>query len=66
MVATVHETNEPLLPCPFCGSTILHIESDSHQGSTFQVLCDNPECEAEGPNVGLTKEDAVALWNKRF
>ena len=52
------------MPCPFCGGTDLHLETDSHP-STVQVMCDNPECEASGPNVAYTDEDAVALWNRR-
>lgn len=65
MVAKVYGTEEYLLPCPFCGGKELHIESDSAPGTTFQVICDNSDCEAGGPNTALTINQAVESWNSR-
>jgi Lar family restriction alleviation protein len=53
-----------LANCPFCGGADLHVEGDSEPTATVQVLCDNPDCEAEGPH-GDTPEDAVGKWNER-
>lgn len=66
MVAKVLESGIELRPCPFCGSTDLHIETDSEPRSTVNVLCDNPDCEAEGPNQAFTADDAVIAWNRRI
>lgn len=65
MSAVVAETKIALAPCPFCDGVDLHIETDSHPGCTFQVMCDNPACEAEGPNTAKTADDAARAWNKR-
>lgn len=65
MNAVVPKTSIALAPCPFCSGVDLHIETDSHPGSTFQVMCDNPHCEAEGPNTAKTADDAANLWNRR-
>ncbi|WP_081871109.1 Lar family restriction alleviation protein [Nitratireductor basaltis] len=53
-------------PCPFCGGADLHVETDSEADSTFQVVCDNDQCEAEGPNGARHPAEAVALWNQRY
>jgi Lar family restriction alleviation protein len=65
MVAIIIEKHSELEPCPFCKSLDLHIETDSHEGSSFQVICDNPDCEAEGPNGATSAEEAVSRWNSR-
>lgn len=63
MVAIVADVQIKLSPCPFCGGLDLHVETDS-EPSSFQVYCDNPGCEAEGPH-GSTEESAAAAWNRR-
>ncbi|MER8560166.1 Lar family restriction alleviation protein [Mesorhizobium sp. M0578] len=64
MSAIVFETSESIERCPFCGSIDLHVEGDSAPGTTVQVMCDNPECEAEGPQ-GENAADAIRKWNAR-
>lgn len=64
MTAIVFEHQDRLEKCPFCGSAELHIEGDSEPDTTVQVMCDNPECEAEGPH-GHSAIDAVQKWNAR-
>lgn len=65
MVAKVLESKIELKPCPFCGGTDLHIETDSEPRSTANVFCDNPKCEAAGPNQSFTADDAARAWNNR-
>lgn len=65
MVSVVVTSPIRLHSCPFCGSQNLHIETDSHEGSSYQVYCDNPQCEAEGPNGGKSALEAAEKWNKR-
>ncbi len=64
MVARVIDSDAHLEPCPFCGGSELHIETDSEQTSTVQVECDTIGCEASGPH-GKDADEAVVLWNKR-
>lgn len=64
MVARVIESDIELKPCPFCGGSELHIETDSEPTSTVQVECDTPGCEASGPH-GKDADEAARLWNRR-
>ena len=57
-------TDQPLKPCPFCGSVqapTLIMRSVSHH-----VECNYADggCGARGPYKSVT-QDAVAAWNKR-
>jgi Lar family restriction alleviation protein len=55
-------TDNPIKPCPFCGP--LASKGPAIDGGPFySVFC--PQCEATGPLVEKTKEDAIAAWNKR-
>lgn len=65
MSAIIAQTEIELKPCPFCAGLDLHIETDSEPGCTYQVLCDNPDCEAEGPNIAKTADEAAIAWNRR-
>jgi len=65
MSAIVLSVPSDTKPCPFCSGRDLHIETDSAQGATFQVMCDNPKCEASGPNSAASADDALLLWNER-
>lgn len=65
MTAIVVEASIEPDECPFCGGRDLHIETDNEPGSSFQVVCDNPECEAEGPNGSTSADEAVSRWNRR-
>lgn len=65
MVAVVVDSSLEIERCPFCGSDDLHIETDTEPGSSYQVMCDNPDCEAIGPNGGQSADDAVRRWNQR-
>jgi len=65
MVAKVLQSDIELKPCPFCGGADLHIETDSEPKSSVNVFCDNPACEAAGPNQAFTAEHAALAWNNR-
>jgi Lar family restriction alleviation protein len=50
-----------LLPCPFCGSDGLNVETRHNQ---FTVICSNKLC-AVHPRVKFSRKEAMELWNKR-
>jgi Lar family restriction alleviation protein len=57
---TTNTTQEELLPCPFCGSDQLKVESTCPEDHF--VYCLN--CECEGP-LHMTPEPAIESWNRR-
>lgn len=61
MVAIVKESSVPLLPCPFCGGTDLHIEGDN-ASDVWGVECNG--CDASGPRVAPSPDAAAEAWNR--
>lgn len=63
-------TDQPILPCPFCGSSASVEEFPGGvKGSLFSVGCDSDQ---EASCMGYqslttfnTQKEAVAAWNKR-
>jgi Lar family restriction alleviation protein len=56
------------LPCPFCGGEAGddYIRKDPGSDDTsFWVVCDNTDCNAEGP-LRKTPEEAIEAWNTRM
>lgn len=60
-----------LLACPFCGSVDVLVERESGY-DTWVVACCNKDsevtplhCGAQGGSHELTREGAIAVWNKR-
>lgn len=49
-----------LKPCPFCGSTDL--DFDDNGENNLWVYCNN--CQEEG-GIGVGKEEAIKVWNRR-
>ena len=59
---------EKLKPCPFCGSTDLHITAQEAIDNTDILFIHCKNCDACGPSVEEGKdeyEEAIAAWNKR-
>ena len=57
--------SDELRPCPFCGHAPTLMESTLLQGQWFMVLCDANECRVNPSIDWMSKEHAVALWNRR-
>lgn len=58
------EQKETLKSCPFCGDTEnISIESPNYEMPFDQVVC--TICDAAGPGHTLSREEAIAAWNKR-
>ena len=59
-------TSQTIIPCPFCGSSIMKIAdwlTDSKGRIVYWVNC--CKCDASGPG-SYNLEKAIALWNKQF
>lgn len=55
--------NEPLKPCPFCGSFIVgHIEVPWVETTVRRIICG--VCRAEG-GTESTEPEAIEAWNRR-
>jgi len=51
-----------ILPCPYCGSEKVRIDSWVIPEPGFCVVCQ--ECQGEGP-IGHSDAEALNLWNTR-
>lgn len=59
---------DKLKPCPFCGSDAEYLGTyiDEDGLKMHQVACSNfPACVCECVATGLTKEEAIEVWNTR-
>jgi len=59
-------TNEELLPCPFCGNTVLHVSRFYYLTGPayYKVVCQTNGCGAAGPET-TPESNAIAKWNAR-
>lgn len=62
-------TDDPLLPCPFCGAPaeLFHnTSSDCERNQWWSAQCsDRQSCWIEGATAG-TPEEATQHWNRRY
>lgn len=59
-------TSTKIIPCPFCGSSIMKIAdwlTDSNGRIVYWVSC--CKCDVSGPG-SYNPEKAIALWNRQF
>lgn len=54
-----------LKSCPFCGSEGNAIRIPGNFPEHYAVVCWNEECGASIGNYSMTKDEAVAAWNRR-
>ena len=59
--------NEEILkPCPFCGgSASLKVEPHIPIGNDYTPRCDDPSCAGRLYKKWISKDMAIAAWNKR-
>jgi len=59
-------TSQKIIPCPFCGNTVMRIAdwlTDSKGRIVYWVNC--CKCDATGAG-SYNPEKAIALWNRQF
>ena len=57
--------SEELKPCPFCGHDAWLIQYHNNGPDPHRVDCSNEYCAVSPGVCGETREEAVALWNRR-
>lgn len=56
-----------LLPCPFCGSEDIEIETDEHPSSGWSAIVKCKTCKSQGPDAKFfqdTERDAQVAWGE--
>lgn len=54
-----------LKPCPFCGSTDVHLVENDRGKSEISITCKDCNVWADHMFDALSKEQAIELWNRR-
>lgn len=54
---------EKLKICPLCGAFCELVKTRKFSKGVW-ALCDNPDCNAQGP-IKATCAEAIAAWNRR-
>lgn len=56
--------DDKLKPCPFCGSKA-DVSDGGYSGTRFWIHCVNNDCIAHEGVTRITREAAIAIWNRR-
>ena len=59
------DTDDRLLPCPFCGSVAGFRESEKFTEWPIRAECSNSQCAVMQPYHYKTREEAIKWWNQR-
>jgi Lar family restriction alleviation protein len=54
-----------LKPCPFCGSTDVHLIENGYGKSEVSITCKDCNVWVDHMFDAMSKEEAIALWNRR-
>lgn len=54
-----------LKPCPFCGSTDVHLVENDRGKSEVSITCKDCNVWVDHMFDAMSKEEAIALWNRR-
>ena len=55
-----------LKPCPFCGSTDVHLIENDPGKSEISITCKDCNVWVDHMFYAMTKEQAIELWNRRY
>lgn len=58
-------TEEELKPCPFCGSKDVHLIENDRDKSEVSITCKDCNVWVDHMFDAMSREEAIALWNKR-
>ena len=54
-----------LKPCPFCGSTDVHLIENDREWSEVSITCKDCNVWVDHMFDAMSKEEAIELWNRR-
>ena len=54
-----------LKPCPFCGSTDVHLVDNDPGKSEVSITCKDCNVWVDHMFDAMSREEAIALWNRR-
>lgn len=54
-----------LKPCPFCGSTDVHLIENDRGKSEVSITCKDCNVWVDHLFNAMSREEAIALWNRR-
>lgn len=54
-----------LKPCPFCGSTDIHLVENDRGKSEVSITCKDCNVWVDHMFYAMTREQAIKLWNRR-
>ena len=54
-----------LKPCPFCGSTDVHLIENDHGKSEVSITCKDCNVWVDHMFDAMSREEAIELWNRR-
>ena len=55
-----------LKPCPFCGSTDVHLVENDRGKSEVSITCKDCNVWVDHMFDAMTREEAIKLWNTRY
>ena len=55
-----------LKPCPFCGSTDVHLIENDRGKSEVSITCKDCNVWVDHMFDAMTREQAIELWNRRM
>ena len=54
-----------LKPCPFCGSTDVHLIGNDHGKSEVSITCKDCNVWVDHMFDAMSRDEAIELWNRR-
>lgn len=58
-------TKRELKPCPFCGSTDVHLIEDDPGKSEVSITCKDCNVWVDHMFEAMSRDEAIELWNRR-
>ena len=63
--SAIRKDTAKLKPCPFCGSTDVHLIENDRGKSEVSITCKDCNVWVDHMFDAMSREEAIALWNRR-